>query len=58
MTSPRKNNNSNSIKITSSNKEYIIKQKIRELITEILNFKEEKNGINRINKLKEEYEKL
>ena len=58
MTSPRKNNNSNSIKITSSNKEYIIKQKIRELITEILNFKEEKNGINRTNKLKEEYEKL
>ena len=47
-----KNNNS---KISSSHKEQIIQQKINELNVEIINFKEERN---KINKLKEEYEKL
>ena len=39
----------------SNNKEHIIQQKIKELNEEIINFKEERN---KINKLKEEYEKL
>lgn len=47
--------NNNSTKNNKGNSSNLIQQKIKELNEEIFNFKEERN---KINKLKEEYEKL